>query len=140
MRELLWIPVGGTVEPYSPDYDYDGRDKILMNGAEVFKVAVKEMCNAAIKVLDDAGLSASDIALVIPHQANIRIIEALSKRLKISTDRFYINIEKYGNTSSASVPMALDQANRAGKIKPGDYVLAAAFGGGLIWGSVLIRW
>ena len=81
-----------------------------------------------------------DISLVVPHQANIRIIEALTKRLKIDADKVYINIEKYGNTSSASVPLALDEANRAGRIKPGDYVLMVAFGGGLIWGSALVRW
>jgi 3-oxoacyl-[acyl-carrier-protein] synthase-3 len=140
MRELLWSPVGGTVNPYSPDFTYDGRDKILMNGSDVFKVAVREMCRAAQKVMSDAGVVASDIALVIPHQANIRIIEALAKRLYVDTDKVYINIEKYGNTSAASVPLALDEANRAGKIKAGDYILMVAFGGGLIWGSALVRW
>ena len=140
MRELLWSEVGGAKNPYTPEFDYDGRDKIMMNGADVFKVAVREMCRAAQKVISDAGLEASDISLVVPHQANIRIIEALTKRLKIDADKVYINIEKYGNTSSASVPLALDEANRAGRIKPGDYVLMVAFGGGLIWGSALVRW
>jgi 3-oxoacyl-[acyl-carrier-protein] synthase-3 len=128
------------VNPYSPDFTYDGRDKILMNGSDVFKVAVREMCRAAQKVMSDAGVAASDIALIIPHQANIRIIEALAKRLDVGMDKVYINIEKYGNTSAASVPLALDEANRAGKIKAGDYILMVAFGGGLIWGSALVRW
>ncbi|UCE25956.1 MAG: ketoacyl-ACP synthase III [Candidatus Zixiibacteriota bacterium] len=140
MRELLWAEVGGTVNPYSPDFSFDGRDKILMNGSDVFKVAVKEMGRAAQNVLDEAGLKPSDIAMIIPHQANIRIIDALAKRLKVDPEKVYINIDKYGNTSAASVPLALDQANRAGKIKPGDNVLMVAFGGGLIWGAALVRW
>jgi len=140
MRELLWSEVGGTANPYTPDYAYDGRDKLLMNGSDVFKIAVREMARACEQVISDAGIKPSDIALVVPHQANIRIIEALAKRLKVGIDKVFINIEKYGNTSSASVPLALDEANRAGRLKPGDYVLMVAFGGGLIWGSVLVRW
>jgi len=140
MRELLWAEVGGTAKPYAPDFTYDGRDKILMNGSDVFKIAVREMARASEQVMRDAGIKASDIALVVPHQANIRIIEALAKRLKVGIDKVFINIEKYGNTSSASVPLALDEANRAGVLKPGDYVLMVAFGGGLVWGSVLVRW
>ncbi|UCD65212.1 MAG: ketoacyl-ACP synthase III [Candidatus Zixiibacteriota bacterium] len=140
MREMLWAEVGGTVNPYTTDYTYDGRDKIMMNGSDVFKVAVREMCRAAEKVLAEAGISSEEVALVVPHQANIRIIEALAKRLKLGMDKFYINIDRYGNTSSASVPLALDQANRDGVIKSGDYVLMAAFGGGLVWGSALVRW
>ncbi len=139
-RKLLWAEVGGTVEPYSPDFAYDGRDKIYMNGADVFKVAVKEMCNAAQHVIADAGLEPSDISLIVPHQANIRIIEAIAKRLKLGMDRVFVNIENYGNTSAASVPLALDEANRTGRLKHGDYVLTVAFGGGLIWGANLLRW
>ena len=140
LRELLWAEVGGTVQPYSPGFAYDGRDKIMMNGSEVFKVAVREMGRAAQAVLDDAGVDASEVSLVIPHQANIRIIDALTKRLKVDPNKVYINIEKYGNTSAASIPLALDEANRSGLIKTGDYVLMVAFGGGLIWGSALVRW
>jgi len=140
MRELLWAEVGGAVNPYTSDFTFDGRDKILMNGSDVFKIAVKEMARACENVIHDAGIKPSDIALVVPHQANIRIIEALGKRLKVDKDRVFINIEKYGNTSSASVPLALDEANRSGRLKPGDYVLMVAFGGGLVWGSVLARW
>ena len=140
MRKLLWSEIGGAANPYTSSYNYDGRDKIMMNGAEVFKVAVREMCNASLKVIEQAGISPSDISLIVPHQANIRIIEALAKRLNISMDKFFLNISNYGNTSSASVPLALDEANRTGRIKSGDLVLMAAFGGGLIWGSALVKW
>ena len=140
MRELLWSKVGGTVYPYSEDYTFDSLDKIIMNGSDVFKVAVREMANACRYVIEEAGIEASDVALLIPHQANIRIIEALAKRLKVDINKVFMNIHKYGNTSSASVPLALDEANREGKIKEGDYVLMVAFGGGLIWGSALVKW
>ncbi len=138
--QLLWMKVGGVKNPYTMDFDYNGSDKIYMNGAEVFKVAVKEMANAVENVLEKAGVASSDIALFVPHQANLRIIDALAKRLKIGPERVYKNIERYGNTSAASVPIALDEANREGKIKPGDYVVVVAFGGGLIWGAALIKW
>lgn len=139
-RELLWAPIGGCKNPYTPDFAFDGRDKIIMNGAEVFKVAVREMGRASQAVLDAAGIAAEQLAWVIPHQANIRIIEALAKRLNLPMEKVYINIEHYGNTSSASVPLALDEANRAGKLRSGDYVLMVAIGGGLIWGALLVRW
>jgi 3-oxoacyl-[acyl-carrier-protein] synthase-3 len=112
----------------------------MMNGSDVFKIAVKEMGNATLKVIEDAGLTSSDISLVVPHQANIRIVEALAKRLKIDMEKVFLNIEKYGNTSAASVPLALDQANRGGRIKTGDYIVMVAFGGGLTWGASLVRW
>lgn len=140
LRELLWIKDGGSANPYTDDYAFEGEDKVTMSGSDIFKVAVKQMCNAAVKVIEDAGLTSEDIALVIPHQANIRIIGALTKRLKVSPDKVFVNIEKYGNTSAASVPIALDEAYRAGKIKKGDHVLMVAFGGGLIWGSALVKW
>ena len=140
LRPLLWSSTGGTVNPYTPEFTYNGTDKIMMNGSDVFKVAVREMSKAALKVVADAGLQPSDISLVIPHQANIRIIEALAKRLNVGMDKVFLNIEKYGNTSAASVPLALDEANRQGRIKPGDYVVMVAFGGGLIWGAALVKW
>ena len=140
LREFLWMPTGGAVNPYTADFTYDGSDKIAMNGSEVFKVAVRQMCDAALRVIDNAGLKPSDISLAIPHQANIRIVEALAKRLGLSMDKVVLNIDKYGNTSSASVPLALDEANRAGRIKPNDNILMVAFGGGLIWGAALVRW
>ncbi len=140
MKEWLWMPVGGTVEPITSDYDWDGREKLAMNGSEVFKVAVRQMCNSALKVIKDAGLEPDDISLVVPHQANIRIIEAIAKRLKVGMDRVVVNIDRYGNSSSASVPLALDEANRAGRLKPGDNVVMVAFGGGMIWGAALVKW
>jgi 3-oxoacyl-[acyl-carrier-protein] synthase-3 len=140
MREWLWARVGGTKHPHTPDYAYDGSDKIYMSGSDVFKIAVKEMARACLKAIEDAGVKPEDISLVVPHQANMRIIESLTKRLNVSPDRVVVNIERYGNTSSASVPLALDEANRAGRIKPGDLVLMVAFGGGMIWGSALVRW
>ncbi len=140
MRPWLCSKVGGNKYPYTPDFAYDGSDKIYMSGTDVFKVAVKEMGRAALKVIEDAGYKPEDVSLFIPHQANMRIIESLMKRLNLNPNKVMINIEKYGNTSSASVPLALDEANRSGRIKSGDLVLMVAFGGGMIWGSALVRW
>jgi len=140
LREWLWMKTGGSRYPYTRDFAFDGTDKILMNGADVFKVAVREMCNAALNVLKQARLKADDIALLVPHQANNRIIDAVAKRLRISDDKVYKNIAKYGNTSAASVPLALDEANREGRLKPGDNIVMVAFGSGLIWGAALVRW
>jgi 3-oxoacyl-[acyl-carrier-protein] synthase-3 len=139
-RPALWAKVGGTRHPYVSGFPFDGSDKILMNGSDIFKVAVRAMAKAAAKVIDDAGLTIDDIALVIPHQANIRIIDAVAKRLGIGRDRLFLNIEKYGNTSAASVPLALDEASRAGRLKTGDNIVMVAFGGGLIWGAAVIKW
>ena len=139
-RELLWIPDGGTANPIDEGYNFDGSDKVVMNGADVFKIAVKQMCDSAVKVVEQAGISSEQIGLIIPHQANIRIIEAIAKRLKVSMDKVFVNIEKYGNTSAASIPIALDEAYEQGRIKDGDHILMVAFGGGLIWGSALMRW
>jgi 3-oxoacyl-[acyl-carrier-protein] synthase-3 len=144
LGKLLWIPVGGVAQPYKEAYDNDGvssgEDCLYMNGSEVFKHAVRQMGDAAVRVLAEAGVSQSEIDLVIPHQANIRIIEAITKRLETPADRVFVNIERYGNTSSASVPLALDEAVRTGRIKDGDHVLMLAFGGGLTWAATLVRW
>lgn len=140
MRDLLWIPTGGIKHPYTSDFAYDGFDKLRMNGPEVYRLAVREMYNASVKVIEDAGLDLSDISLIVPHQANIRIIQGLAKRLHISMDKMVVNIDKYGNTSSASIPLALDEANREGRLKPGDKVLMVAFGSGLTWASALLEW
>jgi len=140
MRPWLWSKTGGSRHPYTSDFAFDGSDKILMNGSDIFKVAVREMGAAVKKVIKDAGLTIDDVSLCVPHQANIRIIDAMAKRLGLSRDKLYLNIEKYGNTSSASVPLALDEANREGRIKPGDHVVMVAFGGGLIWGAALVKW
>jgi len=140
LRPLLWTRTGGTRNPYAPDFAFDGSDKILMNGSDIFKVAVRAMGRAATRVIDEAGLTIDDIALLVPHQANIRIIDAIAKRLKLPREKIYLNIDRYGNTSAASVPLALDEANRQGRLKPGDYVVMVAFGGGLIWGAALVKW
>jgi 3-oxoacyl-[acyl-carrier-protein] synthase III len=140
MREMLWIKTGGSKVPITREFAYDGSDKVHLNGREVFKAAVLEMERAAVRVIEDAGISPDEVSLVVPHQANLRIIEALVKRLGVGMDRVFLNIHKYGNTSAASVPLALDEANRSGRIKSGDYVLMVAFGGGLIWSSALVKW
>ena len=140
MREWLWIELGGSKNPYQNGLDAMGRDKIYMSGSDIFKVAVKEMGRACLAVIEKSGISPDKIRWVVPHQANLRIIEALAKRLNVPMERVYLNIEKYGNTSSASVPLALDEANRQGLIKHGDYILMVAFGGGLFWGSALVKW
>jgi 3-oxoacyl-[acyl-carrier-protein] synthase III len=139
-REMLWIRDGGSKFPISPAFDYEGGNKVFMNGAELFKVAVKEMGRAAVAVIEEAGIKSEDVALVVPHQANLRIIESLVKRLGLSMEKVFLNIHKYGNTSAASVPLALDEANRSGRIKTGDYVLMVAFGGGLFWSAALVKW
>jgi 3-oxoacyl-[acyl-carrier-protein] synthase-3 len=140
LRSWLWIEKGGSRYPYRPGVSEEGSDKILMAGSDVFKVAVRAMGAAASQVIEDAGLTTDDIALFIPHQANLRIIEAIAKRLKLPPEKVYLNIERYGNTSAASVPIALDEANREGRLKPGDNVVMVAFGGGMIWGAAAVKW
>jgi 3-oxoacyl-[acyl-carrier-protein] synthase III len=143
LGKLLWIPVGGTHSPYPEVMRnggvQNGEDCLHMVGSEVFKHAVRQMGDAALRVVSKAGLEAKDIDMVVPHQANIRIIDALRKRLELPEDKVYVNIERFGNTSSASVPLALDEALRTKRIKAGDNVLMLAFGGGLTWGASLVR-
>jgi 3-oxoacyl-[acyl-carrier-protein] synthase-3 len=137
--KLLWIPVGGSVSPFKSGNDDELRVFLEMNGNEVFKVAVRAMVSASEKVCEKAGVKKDDIALFIPHQANIRIIDAVKKRLGMPTEKVFVNIQKYGNTSSASVPLALDEAVASGRINQGDLVLMVAFGGGLTWGASIVR-
>jgi len=111
-----------------------------MQGNEVFKVAVRSLYDVAMEALDANGLKAADLDLFIPHQANRRILEATAKRLQLSDEQVFINVDRFGNTSGASIPIALDEANRSGRIKPGDYILFDAFGGGFTWASALVRW
>ena len=111
-----------------------------MKGKEVFKLAVRVMEEAARDILEQHHLRADQISLVIPHQANLRIIEAISQYLEIPMERFFVNVDRYGNTSAASIPIALDEARRSGRIKAGDVTLLVAFGAGLTYGSALIRW
>ncbi len=118
----------------------DNKNCLWMNGSEVFKFAVKIMEQSTLKVLDDAGLTLDDVKLIVPHQANIRIIEGAAKRLDIPLERVFINLHKYGNISSASIPLGLDEAVKAGSISKGDNIVLVGFGGGLTWGAVLIKW
>ncbi len=140
LANLLHIPVGGTKVPLTKENVDLKQQYIQMAGSEVFKSAVRAMEDAAIHVIQKAGLSPEEIDLVIPHQANIRIIEALAKRLKLPMDKVYVNIDRYGNTSSASVPIALDEARKKGLVKEGSKTVLVAFGGGFTWGSALIKW
>jgi len=138
--ELLWIPVGGSVLPFQNIESSNGDIFLKMNGKEVFKHAVREMEDASQRVLREANLTSKDVTILVAHQANIRILESTAKRLKIPMERVFLNIAKYGNTSAASVPIALDEAVREGKVKEGDIVLMTAFGGGLTWAAAVMRW
>ncbi len=138
--ELLYIPRGGTSAPSTPE-SIAARDHcIRMKGKEVFKLAVRAMDEAARDILEQYHFRADQISLVIPHQANLRIIEALSEYLELPMERFFVNVERYGNTSAASIPLALDEARRTGRIKSGDLTMLVAFGAGLTYGSALVRW
>ncbi len=137
----LIIPGGGSRYPVSQKVLDENLVKIKMaNGNEVFKVAVRSMEDAALAALKANGAEITDIDLFVPHQANARIINAVAQRLGVPKERIVVNIDRFGNTSAASIPIALDEAVRAGRLKPGDLLLLAAFGGGLTWGSALIRW
>jgi 3-oxoacyl-[acyl-carrier-protein] synthase III len=138
--DILFMPGGGSRCPITKENAHLNLATIHMTGKEVYKQAVIAMLNAAKKALELAGLTIDDIACVIPHQANLRIIEAIADRLKIPIEKFYVNLDKYGNTSAAAVAIALDEANRSGRIKPGDYILMVVFGGGLTWASIVIEW
>ena len=111
-----------------------------MQGAEVYKFAIRIMSDASLDVLCKAGLSPQDVDLFIPHQANIRIIHASAERMGISRDRVFVNVEKYGNTSAASVAIALDEAVQSGRIRRGDLIMLVVFGAGLTWGAAIIEW
>jgi 3-oxoacyl-[acyl-carrier-protein] synthase-3 len=138
--DLLCVPGGGSNAPATSASVAAGDHFLKMKGKEVFKIAVRAMEEAARDILEQHHLRADQIGLVIPHQANLRIIEAISQYLELPMERFYVNLERYGNTSSASIPIALDEARRAGRIQRGDYTLLVAFGAGLTYGSALIRW
>jgi len=138
--DLLQVPVGGSAAPMTHEALDQGLGYIKMQGREVFKLAVNGMVGAANDVLEQAGLTASDLRWLIPHQANMRIIQAVGERLQIPDERVFINLPKYGNTSAATIPIALDEAVRGGHVSRGDALLMVAFGGGLTWGASLIRW
>ena len=138
--DILFMPGGGSRNPITSGNVDQKLNTIKMLGKETYKQAVTAMSNAADRALEAAGLKYDDIACVIPHQANMRIIEAIAHRMRLPMDKFYVNLEKYGNTSAAAVAIALDEAHRSGRFKIGDYILLVVFGGGLTWASTVIQW
>lgn len=138
--ELLKFPAGGTRFPATEETVRQKLHSVHMEGNEVFKFAVRVMGEAAAKALADAGLQESDVDWLIPHQANMRIIQSAAKRLKMPMEKVIVNLDKYGNTSSASIPLALEEGVRDGRIKPGDTLLLVGFGAGLTWASIALRW
>jgi len=137
---LLYLPGGGSRNPASLESVRQGLHYIKMNGNETFKVAVRSLEQACHDALSHNSLDASQIDLLIPHQANYRIIQAVASRLGIPMERVYVNLGKYGNTSAASIPLALDEAVESGRIERGDLLLLCSFGGGMTWASAVIRW
>jgi 3-oxoacyl-[acyl-carrier-protein] synthase-3 len=140
LGEMLKLPGGGSLHPTSHDTVDARMHFIKMNGNNVFKSAVKSMAQVVQDALDDAGKTADDIDLFVPHQANIRIIEATAKKLGIPMDKVFVNVESYGNTSAASIPIALDEAKKSGQLKRGDLIAAVAFGAGFTWGAAVLRY
>ncbi len=140
LSELLNMPAGGSRNPASPETLRDRLHYIKMAGREVFKHAVSSMLNASQEALQRSGVSIDEIACIIPHQANLRIIQAIGQRLGAPQEKYYVNLEHCGNMSAASVPVALDEAVRAGRIRRGDLVLLIAFGGGFTWAASVLEW
>lgn len=140
MWDLIHVPGGGSRNPASQETLHERKHYIKMKGNETFKVAVRTLEEVASRTLQENSLSPSDLALLIPHQANQRIIQAMAERLGLPMSKVMMNLEKYGNTSAASVPIALDEALRTGRIHDNDFILLEAFGGGLTWASALIKW
>jgi len=138
--DLIYLPGGGSKYPPSEKTIKEKMHFIKMKGNETFKVAVRTLEKLVINTLKTNKIKPSQLSLLIPHQANIRIIEAMAKRLNLPMSKVVVNLDKYGNTSSASIPIALDEAVRSGRIGKGDYILLEAFGGGLTWASALIKW
>ena len=138
--ELLHIPAGGSSMEVTPGRFYKNLHKIRMYGTEIFKVAVRTLTEFAVRGLESNGLTIDDLDWFIPHQANYRIIEAVAKRLKCPMQKVVVNVDRYGNTSAATIPTALDEAVRDGRIQPGQLILLDAFGAGLTYGALLMRW
>ena len=140
LAELLMLPGGGSRNPTSPETIAKRLHYMKMSGREVFKHAVTKMIEVAQAAIAKAGLTIDDVDLIIPHQANLRIIEAIGHRLGAPTEKYFINIEKYGNISAASIAVALDEAVRSGRVKKGNTIVLVAFGGGFTWGSAVLEW
>ncbi len=140
-HDFICMPGGGSDRPANDPKSIEERlPFIKMKGNETFKVAIKAMADVTTELLAEQGFTKDQIDIFIPHQANLRIIDAVGERLKIDPKKVCKNVERYGNTSAASIPIALDECVREGRVKPGDLVLLTAFGAGLVWGSVLLRW
>ena len=138
--DLIMIPGGGTAHPPSERVLAEGMQYIHMQGKETFKIAVKSLCDVAAEALAANGMTSADVTHLVSHQANARIIGAVVDRVGLSPEKVHINLDRYGNTSAASIPITLDEVVRAGKVKNGDVLLMTAFGAGLTWGSALVRW
>ncbi len=138
--EMLCVPAGGSRVPLTPDVYATGLQYMTMDGRNVYKWAVRVIVDSAKQVLDEARVDASDVALVVLHQANQRIIDSAASELNVPAEKVFVNLEQYGNTSAGSIPLAMDEAARSGKVQPGDLVLLCGFGAGLAWGTALMRW
>jgi 3-oxoacyl-[acyl-carrier-protein] synthase-3 len=138
--DLLWVEAGGSRVPATNETVAAGKHYIRMQGRETFKLAVKSMADAAEEALAQANVTADEIDLMIPHQANTRIIDAVVKRLDFPEQKVFVNVQRYGNTSAASIPIAMAEAAEQGRLKKGDRVLLAAFGGGFTWGASVMEW
>jgi len=138
--ELLQVPGGGSRHPASRETVDARMHYVKMKGSELFKIAVRMFTESTAAILGRHGFTADDVDLFVPHQANLRIIEAAVKRLGLPMDRVFVNLDRYGNTGAASIYVALEEAASTGRLKPGDLVLMAAFGGGVTWGAALYRW
>ncbi len=137
---LLEMPAGGSLMPASHETIEGRLHTIHMSGNDVFKHAVRAMESVAIEALEVAGRTAEDLDLFVPHQANLRIIDATARRLGVPMEKVFVNLDRYGNTSAASIPLALDEARRSGRIKDGDLVEMVTFGGGFTWAAVVVEW
>jgi len=140
LGNLLYLPAGGSRMPTSEETVRNRQHYIKMKGREVFRHAVQWMQQSALIVLEKAGMKPEDITWLVPHQANIRIIDSTRERLGLPPEKVYVNIDKYGNTSAASIPIALSEMHEKGLLKKGDIVLLVSFGAGFTWGAVLMRW
>ncbi len=138
--EILWLEAGGTRKPFSAEVAArNEHQNLVMNGREVFREAVARMAQVSHEVLANAGVAIQDVSLVIPHQANLRILKAVQNALELPDEKLFVNVHEYGNTGSASVAVALQQARAQGRVKPGDTVLLCSFGAGLHWAALLVR-
>jgi len=137
---MIWLPSGGSKSPPSPATIARGEHYIRMEGRETYRFATRTLATTALAAIEHAGLKPDDISLIIPHQANVRIIEAVAKGLELSMDRMFVNVDRYGNTSAASIPIALAEAANSGRIRIGERIVIVAFGAGFTSGAVAIEW